>query len=193
MYHFIRRIHLFTGLLLFVFVVMYFASGYAMIHNQWFKKTPPSITTRAEPLHEPAPATDETLSAYLQDKFDLRGKRNPAIHRKDGSRQFGYLRPGTTIDAVVSADGKQVTITRREFDFVGLANGFHRLRGYGGGWLYDLWSALYDLASAALIVFGLTGILLWYQSTLRRLPGLICLAISFGFTASMILYLMFRR
>jgi hypothetical protein len=109
------------------------------------------------------------------------------------SRQFNYARPGTTFEAVVSPDGKQVAITSKEFGFVGLANGMHRLHGYGGGRIYDAWAFLYDLASAALILFALTGIILWYQSTSRRLPGLICLGLSFSFSAAMILYLLYRK
>lgn len=193
MYHFFRRIHLFTGLLLLVFLVMYFVSGYVMIHGDWFGRRAPVTTVRTEPLNQPGATSDEAMSRYLQATYDLRGKRNAANHRKDGTTQFNFVRPGTTFEAVVSPDGKQVTITRKDFDFVGLANGIHRLRGYGGGRIYDLWALLYDLASGALIVFALTGILLWYQSASRRLPGFLCLMLSFGFSASMILYFMFRK
>jgi hypothetical protein len=193
MYPLIRRVHLFTGLLLLVFVLMYFASGYVMVHNEWFNKPGPATTTRTETLNYSGESSDEVLSRYLQETFDLRGKRNPPNHRKDGSRQFNYTRPGTTFEAVVSPDGKQVAVTRKEFGFVGLANGMHRLHGYGGGRIYDAWAFLYDLASAALILFALTGIILWYQSTSRRLPGLICLGLSFGFSAAMILYLLYRK
>jgi hypothetical protein len=56
-----------------------------------------------------------------------------------------------------------------------------------------IWAVLYDLASAALILFAITGIFLWYKSTSRRLPGVVCLAASFGFTASMVIYLVIRR
>jgi len=37
----------------------------------------------------------------------------------------------------------------------------------GGGWLYDLWAVVYDLASASMILFALSGIYLWHQ----RRPG----------------------
>ena len=35
-YNVIRRIHLYAGLVVLVFLMMYFASGYVMIHRQWF-------------------------------------------------------------------------------------------------------------------------------------------------------------
>ncbi len=64
----ILRIHLYGGLLCapyliifgfsslhfnhhFAFVIMYFASGYVMIHNKWFRNAGPTATTRT---HWPA-------------------------------------------------------------------------------------------------------------------------------------------
>jgi hypothetical protein len=66
---------------------------------------------------------------------------------------------------------------------------FHRLHGYGGGWMYDVWMVLYDLASAAMIVFALSGVYLWYKLTKRRALGWALLAVSFTFTAGTMIYL----
>ena len=61
--------------------------------------------------------------------------------------------------------------------------GFHRLHGYGGGWLYDMWVLFYDLASLSMIVFALTGIYLWWRLTKRRFWGWLCLGLSWGYAA----------
>jgi hypothetical protein len=193
MYHFIRRIHLFTGLLLLVFVVMYFASGYIMIHATWFGGREPKVSVRSETLDLPANESDAELANRLQAIFGLRGQSGAPEHRKDGSVRINYARPGTTFQAVINSGGKQITITRRDFGFAGVANGLHRLRGYHGGWAYWTWSLMYDSASLSLIVFGISGVILWYQSSARRLAGWICLAASFGFTAAMIVYLMWTK
>ena len=76
---------------------------------------------------------------------------------------------------------------------VGIAIGLHRLHGYGVGGLYDLWAFVYDLASASMIVFSLSGIFLWHQTTKKRMAGWICLGASFAFAALMILYFMHTR
>lgn len=193
MYHFLRRIHLFTGLLLMVFVLMYFVSGYVMIHPKWFGQREAKDTTWTEALSLAPGNSDAALVRYLQSILGLRGQPSSPEHRRDGSVRVNFIRPGTTFQTVVNPEGKQVKITRKDFGFTGLANGMHRLRGYRGGWAYWIWSLLYDLASLALIVFGTTGIILWYQSTSRRLPGWLCLTASFGFTAAMILYLMWSK
>ncbi len=193
MYQLIRRMHLFTGLVLLVFVLMYFISGYVLIHEHWFGGREPKVTKRVESLDVPLRASDALLASQVQDRFHLSGQSSTPEHRKDGWVRISYVRPGRTFQVAINPEGKQVTITRNDFGFAGVANGMHRLRGYHGGWVYWLWAAMYDLASAGLIVFAITGIVLWYQSTSRRLAGWLCLAAGFGFTAAMIAYLMLSR
>jgi hypothetical protein len=193
MYQLVRRVHLFTGLGLLLFVLMYFFTGYVIIHGKWFGQSESKTSVRTETMEAPPGLSEEGMSIHLQERFDLRGQRGAVNHRPDGSARFTFGRPGTAIEALVAPGGRQVTITERKFDFRGTANGFHRLRGYRGGAFYLGWTVLYDLASAALILFAITGIFLWYKSTARRWPGLLCLAASFGFTASMVIYLLVRR
>ena len=190
MYHLWRRIHLFTGLVLLVFVLMYFVSGYVMIHGEWFGERKSKDSSRTEALNIPRGIADAELARYVQAAFDLRGQAGSPEHRKDGSIRINFVRPGTTYQARIDPAGKSVTINRKTFGFAGIANGLHRLKGYHGGWAYSIWSLMYDCASLALIIFGVTGVVLWYQSTTRRLAGWICLAAGFGFTTAMILHLM---
>jgi hypothetical protein len=184
---------LFTGLGLLIFVLMYFATGYVMIHPQWFNQAKPNSAKRIEALTIPSGLSNDQMSLYLQEKFDLHGKRTPASRKKDGTWRFNYLRPGTTFEALVSTNGQQVTITEQKFAFAGVMSGLHRQKGYGGGALYDVWSLAYDLASAALVVFAASGVFLWWKSTANRLPGWICLACSLGLTSLMVAYLMLRK
>jgi len=193
MYHFLRRIHLLVGLLLLVFVLMYFISGYVMIHPRWFGQRQSHDTKRTEAWELSADTSDAELVKYLQTVLGLRGQSSNPDHKADGSIRVNFVRPGTTFQVVINPRGKQMVITRKDFGFSGIANGLHRQRGYHGGWAYWLWSLLYDLASLALIVFGITGILLWYKCTLKHLAGWICLGVSFGFTTLMILYLMLSK
>ena len=46
--------------------------------------------------------------------------------------------------------------------------GFHRMHGYGGGWLYNIWLVFYDLASLSLILFAVSGTYLWWRLARRR-------------------------
>jgi hypothetical protein len=189
MYRFIRRIHLFTGLSLLVFVIMYFATGFVMVHEDWFPRKEAQKTVRTEPLEYAGDRSPASFSAYLQQRFGLAGKRQPGQQGKDGSWKFNYAGPGFNYEAVVPAVGKEVKITRSDSGTLGMLHGFHRLHGYGGGTFYDVWAFIYDLASASLILFALTGIYMWYTTAQKKLAGWICLALSFGYAAAMVLYL----
>ena len=81
-------------------------------------------------------------------------------------------------------------ITESDLGFRGAMVGYHRMIGYSGGWLYVLQTLFYDLASAASIVFGITGIVMWYISRSRYRLGWVFLSAGFGLTLVMILYLM---
>ena len=189
MYDTIRRIHLYTGVGLLAFVVMYFATGYVLIHHDWFPASQPTESTRQEPLSASAGASPEEFSALLQRQFDLAGKRQPPARMKDGGWKFEYFRPGVVHEAVVPPGGGTVRITTSHFPTHQTLVHFHRMHGYGGGWVYDLWMVMYDLASASMIVFAVSGIYLWYKLTKRHLLGWVMLAVSFSFAIGTLLYL----
>jgi hypothetical protein len=190
-YTLLRKIHLYAALSIMVFVVMYFVTGYPMIHHDWFPHSEPVKTTRTESPAYTGPKEPAAYSNYLQETFDLRGKLTRQQRLKDGSWEFRYSRPGTFHEAVVTPAGDSVRITTREENAIDTMIGFHRLRGYGGGKLYNVWALLYDLASFSLIVFACTGIYLWYRLTKKKLLGWIFLGISYGYAAVTVLYLMY--
>ncbi len=188
MYSAIRRIHLIFGLILLVFVMMYFATGLPLIHEGWFHRADPVKTTRTETLAYRGDPGAEAFVTYLENTFGLRGKRDKPKQNKTGEWEFSWFRPGTEFRVKVSSDGKQATITKSEYNLRQIAVGLHRLHGYSGGWLYNIWAVLMDLASIATIVFGLSGIFLWYKLTRNRLPGWICLGFGCGLTAATIIH-----
>ena len=89
----------------------------------------------------------------------------------------------------VPPDGQVMKVTERIHSFGQTMNVMHRFHGYGDGPMYNAWAALYDLASLSLIVFAVTGVVLWWKLTKNRLLGWICLLAGAGFTASMVIYL----
>lgn len=190
-YTLLRKIHLYAGLVLLVFVIMYFVTGYPMIHRAWFPKSEADKSTRVEAFSYSGANDPEAYSNHLQRTFGLYGKAASPQRRKDGSWQFRYSRPGTQHEAVVSPAGDSVTITTRQEGVVETMIAFHEFHGYGGGLLYSLWALLLDLTSLAMILFSVSGIYLWYRLTKKRLLGWICLGISFTFTSATILFCMY--
>ena len=190
LYQIIRRIHLYTAFFLLSLVLMYFATGYLMIHEGLLDNQNPDKKTRALHLKYKGEKTPEAYAAYLEGNFGLEGKRQSPKHQDDGSWKFAYARPGTSYEAVISAAGDSVRITEVKDHLRRTLTGFHRLHGYGGGWLYDVWAVCYDLASLALILFTLSGLYLWYKLTQRHLLGWLLLFLSFGLTVATVGYLL---
>jgi hypothetical protein len=191
LYTVFRKIHLYAGLCILVFVIMYFVTGYPMIHHDWFPHSEPMKTTRTESLVYTGAKEPAAYSIYLQDTFNLRGKVTRQRQLKDGSWEFRYSRPGTIHEAVVTPAWDSVRITTVKEKTIGTMIAFHELHGYGGGLLYSAWALFYDLASFSLIVFTFTGIYLWYRLTKKKLLGWIVLAMSYGYAIVTVLYLMY--
>lgn len=186
----IKKIHLYSGLSLFAFMVIFYFSGFVMINQTLFPSHNPVKKVRTETFTWDGPRDSLAISAYIQDHYGLRGKLQPPRRLNDGRTRYNFYHPGINSEALVSSDGRSVEITVSDLGFRGMMVGFHRILGYFGGWLYVLWSFFYDAASAASIVFGITGIVMWYTSRSRDGWGWLCLGTGFGLTLVVILYLM---
>jgi hypothetical protein len=191
-YNVVRIVHLTTGLLLLVFFLMYFITGLPLIHEKWFPESEARTVTTTNSIAFAGGPDSAEFVPYLEKMFDLRGRRGDAKKQKDGSWKFTWFRPGTESRVVLGVDGKMATVTKIEYGPRRVLVGLHRLHGYGGGFLYDVWAVLMDASSCAAILFPLTGIVLWYKSTPQKTLGWCCLALGFGLTALMIWHLMHR-
>jgi hypothetical protein len=188
-YSLFRKIHLYTGLSLLTFVVMYFISGYPMIHHDWFPNPDPVRSEREQVLAEAPSEPLREYAVYLQEQLDVPGKRTQARRLGDGRWRFRYSRPGTFHEVLVTADGKTAHVATKEENARTTGVGFHRMHGYGGGLLYDLWLVFYDLASLSLILFAISGVYLWWRLARRRWLGWAFLGVSWGYAAITVAYL----
>ena len=193
MYDLIRKVHLYTAMILLTFVVMYFVSGYVLIHRDLIPEGKTDKKTVRLPLSTAHVVSPNDLSAYLQEKLGIRGKPVPPRQLKDGRVRFDYFRPGDYSRVTVSAAGDSVVHLHERYGARQTLIGMHRMHIYGGNALYLLWVLLYDLASLSLILFGLTGIYMWYNLTRKRLLGWIILGVGYGYTAATILFLVYAK
>ena len=199
MYHAIRKVHLYCGLTVLVFLMMYFVSGYIMIHRPWFGgqdgKPPPAVHTESLAGFS-GPRTPHAVAAYIINHFDLHGRLNipPPEKQPANGIRFTVFRPGTTHQVDVPHDGDAVTIRTTRENVPGVLVQLHRVHGYGsGGWLFNTYVFLNDLASASCIVFALTGVYLWWKTAKRKIWGALCLAASCAYGVGMIAYLLLAR
>jgi hypothetical protein len=185
-----QKIHLYTGLGLLAFVVMYFFSGLVMVQPKLFPSGDTEKSTRVEQVRIPAALDVDEAGEWIAGKFDLRGQPQPAQKLNDGRVRYRFGRPGTNLTALLDADKRSVEIETARWDFRRLMVGYHRIHGYRGNIVWLLWGLMYDLASAGCILFAVSGVWMWATARERDKVSWVMLAIGIGFTLTMILYLM---
>jgi hypothetical protein len=196
MYTVLRRIHLFAGLIIFAFLMMYFITGYIIVHPDWFGRN----AAKPEPTTQSASLAGYTgkrepreLAAHVAAQQQLRGRIRVPREQPDDAVRFSVMRPGTTHEINIPDDADTFTIKTSKENLAGTLIQMHRIHGYGHGWLFNLWVFFNDLASLSCILFALTGVYLWWKSTKNHLPGILCLTASCTYALAVILYLMYAR
>jgi hypothetical protein len=185
-----QKIHLYTGLGLLAFVLMYFFSGFVLVQHNLFPNGDTEKLTRVEQVRIPAALNVEKTGEWIASQFSLNGQPLPAQKLEDGRVRYRFGRPGTNLTAVLDADKRNVEIETTRWDFRRLMVGYHRIHGYRGNMVWLLWALMYDLASAGCILFAVSGVWIWATARERDKVSWVMLAVGVGFTLTMVLYLM---
>jgi hypothetical protein len=188
MYNLIRKIHLYCGLIILIFLMMYFVSGFMMVHRPWFLSPGPPPTTQAFPLQSTANLDPDQLAANVKKQLSLTGRIQFPQSQPPGLTRFWVNRPGTMIRVDIPANEHQIHLSTQTTGLVGTLIMLHKVNGYDDQLLFDLYALFCDLAGASLILFALTGIYLWWKSTKNHTLGILCLTASIAYAAAMMLY-----
>jgi hypothetical protein len=189
MHGFIRNIHLYSGLVLAVFVLMYFVTGLVMIFEPTFKREVESEVKRRIPYNSKAAGNPEQLAGQIQKDLAIRGQ--PSVQFRGDYALVNFSHPGIVTEVRIPNGGDSLFITTRKGNVNTTMHQFHRLHGYRGGVGYILWAIVYDLSSLSMITFALSGVYLWYAIERKHMTGWIVLAGSTLLTLMTIIYLMF--
>lgn len=179
--HFNRRLHLYLGLALLPWLLMYGVSSIPFAHGRYFQQRDeatqvPLWTVRAtRPLPRPVPDDPAAQRAFARQLLSDLG-----IHRPN----YGAYRPNpTTLQVfafsflkstrvVCDLDRQQLTVEERRFRFDQFLTGLHARGGFEqDGWLQHSWGVLVDVVSVAFILWVGTGIVLWWGVPGRRRWG----------------------
>lgn len=190
-YQFIRKLHLYIAFSIMSFVFMYFVSGFILIHESWFLKSKPKTETFEEVVQIPVNSSIDEASNYVEKKLDIHAKPERAEKNNDESLYFEYSKPGGTLTVTILSGGAKAIVKATQFTAAGTMVGFHRVHGYGGGWIYNLYVLMMDLASIATILFGFTGLYLWYRLMRKnRKWGVVIISASLAYTIIVISFFM---
>lgn len=191
MYNLIRKIHLYSGLIILIFLMMYFVSGFMMTHRPWFLGARAAPTTRSAPLRSTGDQSKEQLAADVQRQLGLAGRIQFQPQQPPDVMRFWVIHPGSEIRVDVSKREKLIHVITQREGWVGTLIMLHKVNGFDAQPIFDAYAFLCDLAGASLILFALSGVYLWWKTTKNHLWGILCLAASCAYGAGMMLYLAF--
>ena len=174
----IRRVHLYLGLFLAPWIAMYSISTMAMNHREAFGKAPPVFELESERVFDGVmPEAGAAAKArVLLASLSLDGA-NSARQAADGSLTIQRLDPVTPRRITYRPETKAVRVERQVFRANQFLERMHRKRGYQQDYLTDdLWAATVDLTIAAILLWALTGLWMWWELKAARALGAVCAA-----------------
>ncbi len=185
-----RQIHLTASLLVFVFAMMYIFTGLVISKGNWFHHQSDTTTTTIYLLtYTPDTTRLNEFGKDIKKQLNISGRMSFRKNRKN-EVVFTYYKPMVRNVVTVHSQLDSLTVVRTEnINFHEANKRIHRVHGFEGGILYIIWGILLDLSAVSMIVFAVTGFLIWYRVRSHMKPGWIFFLLPFVLLLMMILYL----
>lgn len=184
--HFVRRAHLYMGLFLLPWVLMFGVSSIPLNHNS-AADTPRWILVAQRPFHVELPppgANLRPLGRQVMEAAEIDGGYfvNRVNPRQVNVNHPDFLRP---IRVIYHADRGHLIVERREFALRSFFSGLHTRGGYDLDGFWDsVWAVLVDVVSAALLLWIASGLYMWWHVPATRpwgwtalTAGAVCFAV----------------
>jgi hypothetical protein len=182
--HLNRRLHLYMGLALSPWILLYALSSIPFSHGKYFDeldkaKGQPNWTRRAElPYTAPVPESDTQLRALGADIMKTAGLDGAfGAYRQSPSQVNVYhhsVWKSTQVKYLI--DEKKLVVEDARFRWDHMLTGFHAKGGFEqDSLLHDSWGIVVDLVCLGLILWVASGIYMWLPMRNLRGSGLLAL------------------
>ena len=188
-YRLIRDLHLYLGLFISPFVLVFAISVFFLVHT-WLPKIAPETSNTRVVSALPLPADLQTLSGRA-----LIDALKPALEKADVHGEVGFLQhlvkeekliipvtvPGRQTIVTISTASREATIVTRETGLADAMATLHRSPGEHApairmNWFYmQAWRWLADTTAYLILFISVSGIYLWYVLRAERRVGFILL------------------
>jgi len=188
-YYIIRKIHLYSSLTTVALLVMYIGTSYMMIYHDWFKVE----RIEGDPITigvAPEEVSEENWQTFLSQN-NIRGRLTRENFNDNGDLVRTYVTAKGNTKITVFGNKNEAEIVNTELNTSGKIIGLHRLRGYGGTFLYNMYAFLLDIAGLTLILFAITGVVLWLKLLKHNKIAWTILVLGFMYVSAIVAYLMF--
>jgi len=180
----LRWIHLYTGLFLLPWMLVYGASAFCLNHNQWFIKklniTPIRWQTEREVDFRPDdkfPREPADQAGAIVKFLDLDGPHR--VLGKPNDSQMIINRICATGNYRITwrkASSLLVVEKQKSFSFYRLIHFLHFRGGYGQPYFAHIaWAVIVDAVAVSVWLWVISGVYLWWRRSRRRLIGFLSL------------------
>ncbi len=159
-YHLIRKIHLYASLTTVAVLLMFIVTSYVMIHHDWFDHE--GTTSTEEVVIDGVPGNESEWQALVEE-YAIEGREYLSRTNENGELVKEFGRAAGFVRITLTPDGKSMEIFRSTKSAADAFIGIHRVRGYSGPWQYQVYALLLDVLGVSLVLFAITGVILWMK------------------------------
>jgi hypothetical protein len=176
-----RNIHLGLGLLFVLMALIFAVSSLVIIYRPWLQSSPRISESTVQISLEAAASARGAARELMADhgmKGDLR-----QIQEDGDAVSFRIVRPGEVVEVKYGRSRGEANIKVRRHGALETLVQLHTNHGLWHEYAAsNVWAAISLLASAGLLLLGVTGIYLWFAHHSERLIGgiLVGLGLSYG-------------
>ncbi len=188
----LRKIHLASSIVIFAYLLMYFVTAFILIRHDWFPHASPVTTRQTVDFKIESKSTDFTsLTPAIKKHLDITGRTDIPFQRKDGCWVYNVYRPGISHHIVLNQEQEKLTVsTTEQLTVARVSSRLHLMRFYKGSIKYYIWAFFYDLSAISMLLFGLSGILIWLKMKKAYRNGLYYLLSGTAISVAVLVYLL---
>lgn len=184
----LRQIHLYLALFMAPWVLMYAFSTLVMNHRdhlrQWYGGPPPApVFERETPFEAALPegANPRVAGAQILAALDMEGAFNATQRRTDKAIVINRLDPITPRRITYVPGSGKLSIEKTPWDMRAYLERMHRRRGYQhDAPAEDAWAFSVDFFIAAVLLWAVSGLWMWWELRKTRRWGWVVLALGFA-------------
>ena len=188
-YDIIRQIHLYSSLCTVALMLMYIVTSYMMMYHDWFKVERKNVSSISIKITSEEVA-DDNWKSFLK-KNNIKGRLVRGNYDGSGDLIRTYSSANENSKITIYKDKNEVEIKSTQLNLFGNIIGLHRLRGYGGPILYNIYAFFLDIVGISLILFAVTGVILWLNLLKHNKIAWTILFLGFIYVSIVVSYLIF--
>ena len=182
-----RKLHIYTGLLFFLFILLFTVSGLMLNHRWaiWEYWSERIETTQDIQVVLREEGSDLEKARDVLEQIDVDGEIHFLLHDvQKNALEIRTTRPGMKATVNVDLSSGRGAVKKIDLNAWELLPSMHEMSGLHSNipekknWIWtQIWSLLMDLTIVALLVLLFSGFYMWLQLKTERRLGLLCLEI----------------